>query len=111
MGTIVIAKSQRFLYLVRPNTAALRYTIGIGRECANIAGLLLVSAKENWVELKASTDADRGKPLPGKGPDPDPRGRFGARSLALDETGHRIHGTGETVASGAAGCFPLATRT
>ena len=97
-GTIVIAKSQNFLHLIRPNTAAVRYTIGVGRECLDVVGLLLVSAKEDW------TAADPPKP---------PRdaqsavGQFGARSLALGDTGHRIHGSREPVASSAIGCFPL----
>jgi lipoprotein-anchoring transpeptidase ErfK/SrfK len=88
VGTIVIAKSQRFLYLVRPNVAALRYTVGVGRECANAVGLLLVSAKEEWPETPAKS-------------------RFGIRSLALGDTGHRIHGTYARSTAGDEGCFPL----
>ena len=42
VGTMVISKSQRFLYLVRPEVVALRYTIGVGRECVNAVGLLLI---------------------------------------------------------------------
>jgi lipoprotein-anchoring transpeptidase ErfK/SrfK len=97
-GTIVIAKSQNFLHLVRPNTAAMRYTIGVGRECLDVVGLLLVSAKEDWTAAdppKLPQDAQSAV------------GRFGARSLALGDTGHRIHGSHEPVASRAIGCFPL----
>jgi len=105
-GTIVIAKSQRFLYLILPNTAALRYTIGVGRECANVVGLLLVSAKEDWTEPNSPTPANNPQPTATKmtqGID----GPFGARSLLLGETGHHIHGTRDIVMNGAAGCFPL----
>lgn len=106
VGTIVIAKSQRFLYLILPNTVALRYTIGVGRECANVVGLLLVSAKEDWTEPNPPTPTNNTPPTvtkPNRGID----GQLGARSLALGETAHRIHGTRETVVSGATGCFPL----
>src|SRR5262245_2989958 len=57
IGTIVIAKSQRFLYLVRPNVAAIRYTIGVGRQCTNAVGLLLVSAKEGTPESRPTVAA------------------------------------------------------
>jgi lipoprotein-anchoring transpeptidase ErfK/SrfK len=92
VGTIVVSKSQRFLYLTRPNAAALRYTIAIGRECENVSGLLLVSAKENWVELATDEMA---------------LGRFGVRSLALADTGHRIHGADARRKGQVAGCIPL----
>lgn len=101
-GTIVISKSQKFLYLTRPNTAALRYTIGIGQECANVVGLLIVSAKEDWTGTDQKTRASEAPAaihMIG--------GRFGARSLALGETGYRIHGSDKPVSTGMIGCFPL----
>lgn len=100
VGTIVIAKSQRFLYLVRENVAAMRYTIGVGRECVNVVGLLLVSAKEDWPDTtnqQASAQVQRAMP----------RSRFGLRSLALADTGHRIHGTYAPTTAGDDGCFVL----
>jgi lipoprotein-anchoring transpeptidase ErfK/SrfK len=103
VGTIVIAKSQKYLYLVRPNVAAMRYTIGIGRGCQNVVGLLLVSAKEEWQETpppqtqQASARVER----------VNTRSRFGVRSLALGETGHRIHGTYAATTDGDDGCFVL----
>jgi len=107
VGTIVIAKSQRFLYLTRPNAVALRYTIRVGRECARIAGLLLVSAKENWGEQKAQLRKIESQSPNMQSTDSDAASRFGPRSLALAETGHRIHGNGEALANSTAGCFPL----
>lgn len=102
VGTIIISKSQNFLYLTRPNTAALRYTIGIGRECSNVAGLLLVSAKEDWSgpspPVSASETPSTVKAV---------AGQFGARSLALGDTGHRIHGAEEPIVGRVVGCFPL----
>jgi lipoprotein-anchoring transpeptidase ErfK/SrfK len=96
-GTVLIAKAQRFLYVAVSNVSAIRYTVGVGRECTNVAGLLLVSAKEEWPVGPAQRVSD-------------PRqsgGRFGARSLALSDTGHRIHGTNATTRAGEDGCFPL----
>ena len=97
-GTIVISKSQNHLYLIRPNTAAMRYTIAVGRECSDVVGLLFVSAKEDWTaqeQQAAKKDAARGV------------GQFGPRSLVLADTGHRIHGSEEPAAKRVIGCFPL----
>ena len=102
VGTIIISKSQNFLYLTRPNTAALRYTIGIGRECSNVAGPLLVSAKEDWSGPSPPMSAGETPPTVKA-----IAGQFGARSLALGDTGHRIHGAEEPVVGRVVGCFPL----
>jgi lipoprotein-anchoring transpeptidase ErfK/SrfK len=98
-GTIVIAKSQRFLYLLRPNHVAIRYTVGLGAECARAVGLLHISAKEVWTDETSAL-----APGPNRG-----RGHFGPRSLALADTGHRIHGAGSVYPGrqGAIGCFPV----
>ena len=99
-GTIVIAKSQGFLYLVRPNGAALRYTIEVGRQCASMGGLLLVSAKEDWTAPPRGSEArsaGQNTALPDR--------QFGARSLALADTGRRIQGTDGQ--SGPSSCFVL----
>jgi lipoprotein-anchoring transpeptidase ErfK/SrfK len=108
VGTIVIAKSQRFLYLVRPNVAALRYTVGAGRECANAVGLLLVSAKEEWPEPRPQLASGP----PRSSADPAAVGgtesRFGSRSLALGDTGLRIYGTKSPITTASSECFPLA---
>jgi lipoprotein-anchoring transpeptidase ErfK/SrfK len=100
VGTLVIAKSQKYLYLVRPNVAAMRYTIGVGRECQNVVGLLLVSAKEDWPETPAQQASTKAQGT-------STRSRFGVRSLALGETGHRIHGTYAPTTDGDGGCFVL----
>jgi hypothetical protein len=46
VGTIIVDKTQTFLYVVRPNTSALRYRIGVGPECITLAGLFHVVRKE-----------------------------------------------------------------
>jgi hypothetical protein len=101
-GTIIITKSQNFLYLVRPNTAAVRYTIGIGRACSDVVGLLLVSAKEDWSGKDPERPKDTAQLIVRTGD-----GELGARSLALSDTGYRIHGSEGPVTGRAIGCFPL----
>jgi L,D-transpeptidase catalytic domain len=46
VGTIMVDKSQTFLYVVRPNMSALRYNIGVGTECTALAGLYHIVRKE-----------------------------------------------------------------
>jgi len=106
VGTIVIAKSQRYLYLVRPNVAAVRYTIGIGRECANAVGMLAVSAKQTKAESRPPN-------ANAAGPSARPVMRVGAeerlvpRSLVLGDTGLHIEGVEAPIKNGAEGCIML----
>ena len=83
VGTIVVDKSQSFLYVVRPNLSAVRYGIGVGPECNAAAGLYQIVRKEEWPGFKAGgkvSDEERAKnPL-------------GARALYLSKES-RIHGT------------------
>jgi lipoprotein-anchoring transpeptidase ErfK/SrfK len=89
VGTIVVDKTQTFLYVVRPNVSALRYSIGVGTECTALAGLYHVVRKEE---------------LPGGSGDP-----LGARVLYLDKD-YRIHGLNASTATGqrlSDGCIRL----
>lgn len=45
-GTLIVDKAQYFLYLIRSNTVALRFGIGVGPQCEDTAGLYRVSRKE-----------------------------------------------------------------
>ena len=63
-GTIVIAKSQHFLYVVKPNSAALRYTIGIGPDCSKSIGLYRVSRKTSEPETTSASGAQERRPTP-----------------------------------------------
>ena len=60
VGTIIIDKPQHFLYLIQPNLVALRYGIGVGRPCADAAGLRRVTSKVEWPEWRAPTDRPSG---------------------------------------------------
>jgi lipoprotein-anchoring transpeptidase ErfK/SrfK len=89
VGTIIVDKSQRLLYLVQPNVSALRYGIGVGRGCLDVAGLLRVTRKEE--------PSDGAKAL-------------GARVIYLSNETQLIHGTDATKNIGGAvpqGCFLL----
>ena len=84
VGTIMVDKSQTFLYVVRPNMSALRYNIGVGTECAALAGLYQVVRKE---ELPGSRAAQQSADM----------SSLGARVLYLDKD-YRIHGSNPAAA-------------
>lgn len=85
VGTIIVDKSQDFLYVVRPNVSALRYSIGVGTECITLAGLFHVVRKES------------------------PGGSEPARIIYLDKD-YRIHGSDVSTATARptpSGCIRL----
>ena len=75
VGTIVVDKSQTFLYVVRHNLSALRYSIGVGTECAALSGLYHVARKEELPGGKKSGQQPPDSPV-----------------LYLDKADYRIHG-------------------
>jgi lipoprotein-anchoring transpeptidase ErfK/SrfK len=90
VGTVIVDKSQRLLYLVQPNVSALRYGIGVGRGCLDIAGLLRVTGKEE--------------------PTSAPAKALGARVIYLGNETQVIHGTDSSKNIGGdvpKGCFLL----
>jgi lipoprotein-anchoring transpeptidase ErfK/SrfK len=93
-GTIIIDKGQRFLYLVRPNTSAVRYGIGIGRECLELPTLMQVTRK---------VAAQPGSK--------DEKDALGPRRVFLDTDVRFIHGTNRPDTIGRSvwtGCVRLA---
>jgi lipoprotein-anchoring transpeptidase ErfK/SrfK len=93
VGTLIVDKSQRFLYLIQPNQVALRYGVGIGKPCADVAGLRRVTSKVEWPQWQAPAELLQRKPatpamLPG-----GPGNPLGARLIGLDDGISRIHGT------------------
>ena len=102
VGTIVVDKSQSFLYVVRPSVSAIRYGIGVGPECVTTAGLYQVVRKEEWPGLKAAA----GRPVADEERNKNP---FGARALYLSKESS-IHGTNTPTSIGrpaSLGCFRL----
>ena len=85
VGTIVVDKSQSFLYVVRPSLSALRYGIGVGPECTDAAGLYQIVRKEEWPGLKVAAGGRSADEERNKNP-------LGARALYLSKE-YRIHGT------------------
>jgi lipoprotein-anchoring transpeptidase ErfK/SrfK len=86
VGTLIVDKSQTFLYVVRPRLAALRYRIGVGAECRALAGLYNIVRKEEAPDWGAAAQkvANAG--------DPAMKNPYGARALYLSDD-YLIHGT------------------
>jgi lipoprotein-anchoring transpeptidase ErfK/SrfK len=94
VGTLVVDKPQSFLYVVRPSLAAMRYTINVNPECADLVGLYQVVRKEEWPGWSGSPQqADGSAGERAKNP-------LGARALDLNEN-RSIHGTGAASLSAA----------
>lgn len=108
IGTIIVDKAQHFLYLIQPNSVALRYGIAVGRECDNLAGLRHIASVAQWPQWQPPPDLLKrvAAPMPG-----GPGNPLGARLLALDDGTSRIHGTNAPKTIGnmvAFGCIRLA---
>jgi lipoprotein-anchoring transpeptidase ErfK/SrfK len=90
VGTVIIDKLQRFLYLIQPNNVAMRYGIAVGQHCADLAGLRHIAGMAEWPPWQPPPEMLNRNPntLPG-----GPGNPLGARLLALDDNTSRIHGT------------------
>ena len=93
VGTIIIDKLQHYLYLIRPNNVALRYGIGLGEQCTELAGLRHVVSKAEWPPWQATPDMiERKLAKPGTLAG-GPGNPLGARVMELDDGKSRINGT------------------
>ena len=54
VGTIIVDKLQRFLYVVQPNNVAMRYGIAVGQHCADLAGLRHIASHGGMAVLAAA---------------------------------------------------------
>ena len=93
VGTIIIDKLQHYLYLIQPNNVALRYGIGLGEQCTELAGLRHVASKAEWPPFLPTPDMlERKLAKPGllAGGSGNP---LGARVMELDDGKSRINGT------------------
>jgi lipoprotein-anchoring transpeptidase ErfK/SrfK len=111
VGTIIVDKSQHFLYLIEPNNVALRFGIGIGNQCIELAGLRRIASMAEWPQWQAPPEMVKAKLAEPGVLAGGPGNPLGARVLDLDDKTSRINGTnapktiGTTVAFG---CFRLA---
>ena len=93
VGTIIVDKLQHFLYVIQPNNVAMRYGIGVGGECTDLAGLRHIASMAEWPQWQATQDMiERKLAKPGIVPG-TPGNPLGARVLQLDDGKSRINGT------------------
>jgi lipoprotein-anchoring transpeptidase ErfK/SrfK len=107
VGTVIVDKLQRFLYLIQPNNVALRYGIAVGSQCADLAGLRHIASMAQWPTWQPPPDLLKRNPAPLPG---GPGNPLGARLLQLDDGTSRINGTNapKTIGSAVAfGCIRL----
>jgi len=101
-GTVMISRNQKFLYVVQPNQVAIRYAIGVGPDCVDVAGLFHITDKVNRL---GQGKAQLGGSAAGRKSDAEPR--LGARIIYFGD-GHAVHGTTEPARIGESasfGCF------
>lgn len=108
-GTIIIIKPQHFLYLVKDNETALRYTIGVGADCDPAVGMLTIAAKTGGPDQAASViNASNTPPSPA----PVRDSSSGVPTFSLADTTCRIRATNVAAAIGrdqSSGGFQLIT--
>jgi lipoprotein-anchoring transpeptidase ErfK/SrfK len=111
VGTLIVDKLQHFLNLIQPNNVALRYGIGIGGACTELAGLRHIVSMAEWPQWQATQDMiERKLAKPGVVPG-TPGNPLGARVLELDDGKSRINGTNAPKTIGTTvlfGCVRLA---
>jgi lipoprotein-anchoring transpeptidase ErfK/SrfK len=109
-GTIIIDTLERHLYLIKDETHAIRYGIGVGRDGFTWQGLLQISRKAEWPDWHPPPEMIQRQPYLPRFMAGGPGNPLGARAMYLGNTEYRIHGTNapETIGqSVSSGCFRL----
>jgi lipoprotein-anchoring transpeptidase ErfK/SrfK len=109
-GTVIVDKLQHLLYLVQPNSMALRFGVGIGGQCADLIGLRHVASMAEWPPWEAPPDMVKQRLAQSGTLAGAPGNPLGARVLELDDNRSRIHGTNapKTIGTSVAfGCIRL----
>ena len=94
-GTLVVATTQKFLYLVLGDGKAMRYGIGTARDGFEWNGTHKITRKAEWPGWTPPAEMKARRPdlpdfMPGGQNNP-----LGARALYIGSTLYRIHGTNE----------------
>ena len=113
-GTLVVARSERFLYFVEGGGRALRFGISVGRQGMEWQGEAVVGRKAKWPTWTPTANMRARDPsLPVSVPG-GPANPLGARALYLFRNGvdtlYRIHGTNQPSSIGKAassGCIRM----
>ena len=109
-GTIIIDTEERHLYLVKDETHAMRYGIGVGRDGFTWQGLLQITRKAEWPDWHPPAEMIERQPYLPRFMAGGPGNPLGARAMYLGNTVYRIHGTNapETIGQAvSSGCFRL----
>ena len=108
-GMLLVDRSQRFLYLIQPQSRAVRYGIGVGGECDVSAGLYRIQRTAQWPEWQPTPALQRRFSFPARFPG-GPGNPLGATAMYLEDNTPAIHGTNAPKTIGQApviGCFRL----
>lgn len=113
-GTLVVSRSERFLYYVEGGGRALRFGISVGRQGMEWQGEAVVGRKAKWPTWTPTANMRARDPsLPVSVPG-GPANPLGARALYLFRNGvdtlYRIHGTNQPSSIGKAassGCIRM----
>jgi lipoprotein-anchoring transpeptidase ErfK/SrfK len=113
-GTLVVVRSDRFLYFVEGGGRAIRFGISVGRHGMEWQGEAVVGRKAKWPTWTPTENMRRRDPsLPVSVPG-GPANPLGARALYLFRNGvdtlYRIHGTNQPSSIGKAassGCIRM----
>lgn len=110
MGTIIIKTSERKLYYILGQGAALRYDVAVGKQGMQWSGDTFVQSKRRNPGWSPTPRMRRENPrLPAYVP-PGPSNPLGVRAIYLGWTAYRIHGTNAPSSIGRAassGCIRM----
>ncbi len=109
-GTIIVDTRERYLYYVLGPDQALRYSIAVGSEGHDWAGVSTVSMKREWPDWTPTPGELKRFPNLPRHMDGGEDNPLGARALYLGNTLYRIHGTNEPWKIGTAvssGCIRM----
>ena len=109
-GIIIVDTANTYLYFVLGGGRAIRYGIGVGRECFTWSGVEQVTRKAEWPDWTPPADMIARQPYLARFTAGGEGNPLGARAIYLGNTMYRIHGTNEPRTIGtqvSSGCIRL----